>query len=102
MFGLEVHSVPFTVKFPLTLPVGQHPKDLGIVEMLMEPIIGLRVNQFYVIVAIDRLLIELSYHTCGSWARRLAKCPPSLVRNGFVKEIIGVVKPLLLDEGLVL
>ena len=46
MFGLEVHSVPFTVKFPLTLPVGQHPKDLGIVEMLMEPIIGLRVNQF--------------------------------------------------------
>ena len=46
VFGLEVHGVPFTVKWPLSLPVGQHPKDLGIVGMLMEPIIGLRVNRF--------------------------------------------------------
>ena len=45
MFGLEVHSMPFTVKFPLTVPVGQHLKDLGVVGMLMEPIIGLRVNR---------------------------------------------------------
>ena len=46
MFGLEVHSVPFTVKFPLTVPIGQHPKDLEIVGLLMEPIKGLEVNQF--------------------------------------------------------
>ena len=45
MFGLEVHSVPFNVKFPLTVPIGQHPKDLGVVGLLMEPIIGLRVNR---------------------------------------------------------
>ena len=45
VFGLEVHYVPFTVQFPLTLPIGQHPKDFGIVGMLKEPIIGLEVNQ---------------------------------------------------------
>ena len=46
MFGLEVHSVPFTVEYPLTVPIGQHPKDLGVVGLLMEPIKGLKVNQF--------------------------------------------------------
>ena len=44
VFGLEVHGVPFTFKFPLTLLVGQHPKDLRIVGMLMEPITDLKVN----------------------------------------------------------
>ena len=115
--------MPFTIQFPLTLPGGQHPKDFGIVGMLMEPVIGLEVNRLKVIISIDRLRtevyqhpaisdcfqyvgckigVELSYHTCGSWSRRLAKYPLSLVRNGFVKEIIGVVKPLLLDEGPIL
>ena len=46
VFGLELHGVLFTVQFLLTLLVGQHPKDLRIVEILMEPIIGLRVNRF--------------------------------------------------------
>ena len=46
VFCLEVHGVPFTVKFPLTLPVGQQPKDLRIVGLLMEPIIGLNINRF--------------------------------------------------------
>ena len=46
MFSLEVHNVPFTVKFPLTMPIGQHLKNLGVVGLLMEPIIGLRVNRF--------------------------------------------------------
>ena len=46
IFCLEVHGVLFTVKFSLTVPFGQHPKDLRIVVMLMEPIIGLRVNRF--------------------------------------------------------
>ena len=46
MFGLEMHSVPLTVDFPLTAPIGQHPKDLGVVGLLMEPTKGLRVNQF--------------------------------------------------------
>ena len=45
MSGLEVPSVPFTVNFPLTVPIGQHPKDLEVVGLLMEPIIGLRVNR---------------------------------------------------------
>ena len=30
MFGLEVHCVPFTIEFPLTLPVGHDPNDLGV------------------------------------------------------------------------
>ena len=46
VFGLEVHDVPFTIQFPLTLPVGQHPKEFGIVRMLIEPIIALGVNWF--------------------------------------------------------
>ena len=123
MFGLEVHCVPFIVQFPLALPIGQHLKDFRIVGVLMDPIIGLGVNRFQVIVLIDRLctevyqhpacldpfqyvggeiVVELLYHTCGSWSRKLAKHPPSLVRNGFAKEINGVVKPLLIDEGLIL
>ena len=91
--------------------------------MLIEPIISLGVNRLKVIITIDRLHtevyqhpehpdlfqyveceigVELSYHTCGIWSRRLEKCPPSLVCNGFAKEIIGVVKPLFLDEGPIL
>ena len=46
MFDLEAHSVPFTVKFLLTMPIGQHPKDLEVVGLLMEHIIGLKVNWF--------------------------------------------------------
>ena len=46
IFGLEVHSVLFTVEFPVTVPIGQHLKDLGVVGLLMEPIKGLRVNRF--------------------------------------------------------
>ena len=78
--------------------------------MHMEPVIGLRVNLLKVIILIDRLRtefyqhpvhpnlfqyvgceigVELSYHTCGSWSWRLAKCPPSLVFNGFGKEIVA-------------
>ena len=42
MLGLEVHGVPFTVKFQLTLPVGQDPDDLGVVWPLIESIKRLR------------------------------------------------------------
>ena len=40
MFSLEVHCVPFTIKFPLTLPVGQDPNDLKVVGLCMKPIKG--------------------------------------------------------------
>ena len=46
MCGLEVYSVLFTVEFPVTVPVGQHPKDIGVVGLLMEPIKELGVNRF--------------------------------------------------------
>ena len=46
VFSLEVHDVPFNVKFPLTLLVGQQPKNLGMFGMFKEPIIGFRVNGF--------------------------------------------------------
>ena len=58
VFGIEVHYGPFIVQFPLALPIGQHPKDFGIVGVLMEPIIGFGVNQLKVIVSIDRLCTE--------------------------------------------
>ena len=59
VFGLEVHCVPFIIQFPLALFVGQHPKDLGIVGVLIEPIISLGGNWPKVIVSIDRLRTEV-------------------------------------------
>ena len=61
MFSLEVHCVPFIVKFPFALPVCQHPKNFRIVGGFVEPIIGFVVNRFKVIIFIDRLCTEF-YH----------------------------------------
>ena len=93
MFGLEVHDVPFTIKLPLTLPVGQDPDDLGVVWPLIEPIKRLRGYQVRIIELVDRLHaevyqhtthpdlfddmggevgVEFSYHTRRSWTRWLA------------------------------
>ena len=62
MFGLEVHHVPFTVNLPLIVPISQHPKDLEVIRLLMELIKDLRVNQFEVIVPVDRLHTEVYQH----------------------------------------
>ena len=51
--------MPFVVQFLLALPVGQPPKDFGIVRVLIEPIIGFGVNRLKVIVSIDRLRNEV-------------------------------------------
>ena len=59
MFGLEVHYVPFIVKFSFALPVCQHPKNFRIVRDFVEPIIGFRVNRLKVIIFIDRLRTEV-------------------------------------------
>ena len=93
MFGLEVHYVPFTIKFPLTFPVGQDPNDLRVVGLRMESIKGLRGNRVKVIILVDRLRaevyqhpthpnlfhnmggeigIKISYHARHSWTRWLA------------------------------
>ena len=119
MFGLKVNRVPLTINLPLTSPVGQYPNDLGVVELRMEPIKGLKGNWFKVMVLVDRLRaevyqhptypnlfqymggevgVEFLHHTCGSWCRGLAQCPPPLVRNRFAKEVVRVVKPLLLNK----
>ena len=117
MFSLKVNCVPLTVNLPLTSPIGQYPNDLGVVGLRTEPIKGLRGNWFKVIVLVDRLRaefyqhpahpnllqnmggeigVELLYHTCGSWFRRSAQCPPPLVFNRLAKEVVGVVKPFSL------
>ena len=59
VFGLEMHFVPFIVKFPFALHVCQHPKNSGIVEGFVEPIVGFRVNQVKVKIFIDRLRTEV-------------------------------------------
>ena len=59
VFGLKVHCLPFIVQFPLALFVGQHPKDFGIVGVLIEPIISLGGNWLKVIVSVDRLCTEV-------------------------------------------
>ena len=92
MFGLEVHRMPFTIKLPLTLPVGQYPKDFRVIGLRMEPIKGLKGNWVKVVILVDRLRVEVyqhpvhpnlfqnmggkigvkfSYHTRGSRVRRL-------------------------------
>ena len=93
MFGLEVHGVPFAIELPLTPPVGQDPKDLGVVGLLMEPIKRLRGDRVKIIELVNRLCaevyqhsthpdhfhdmggmvgVEFSYHTRRSWTRWLA------------------------------
>ena len=120
MFGLEVARKPVTIHFPAPLPVGQYPNDLRVVGPLMEPIKGLRRDRVKVIILVDRpraevyqhaahpnlfhdiggeIGVEFSYHARSSCTRRLAQGLPSLSRNSFGEEVLGVVKPLLLNEG---
>ena len=119
MFGLKVNRVPLTVNLPLTSPISQYPNDFEVVWLRMEPIKGLRGNWFKVIVPVDRIRaevyqhpthpnplqymggeigVELSHHAYGSWCRRLAQRPPPFVRNRSAKEVVRVVKPLLLNK----
>ena len=59
MFGLEVHRMPFNIKLPLTLPVGQCPNDFRVIGLCMEPIKGLRGNWVKVVLLVDRLRVEV-------------------------------------------
>ena len=119
MFGLEMYSMPLTVQFPLPLPICQHPKDLGVVRGRIEAIKCPRVHGLQMVEFVYGLRTEVNlnpmhpnlfihvrgnigiefsdYHS-GSWCRELAQCPPTLVRNRLAKEVIGVVKPLLLNK----
>ena len=120
MFGLEVPRKPVTILFPVPLPVGQYSNDLKVVRPLMEPVKGLRRDRVKVIILVDRpraevykhtahpnlfhdmggeIGIEFSYHARSSWTRRFAQGLPSLRRNSVAKEVLGVVKPLLLNKG---
>ena len=62
MFGLKVHRMPFTIKLPLILPVGQYPNDFRVVGLCMEPIKGLKGNWVKVIILVDRLRAEVYQH----------------------------------------
>ena len=120
MFGLELPPKPVTIQFPVPLPVGQYLNDLKVVGPLMEPVKGLRRDWVKVIILVDRprtevyqlaahpnlfhdmggeIGVEFSYHAHRSWTRRLAQGLPSLSLNSFAEEVLGVVKPLLLNEG---
>ena len=63
MFGLEVHDVPFTIKLPLTPPVGQDPEDLRVVGPLIELIKRLRWEWVKIIKLVDRLSVEFYQHS---------------------------------------
>ena len=120
MFGLEVDGVPFAIEFPLTPPIGQDLEDLRVVGPLMEPIKRLGGNRVKIIELVNRLHaevyqhpthpylfhdmggevgVEFSYHTHRSWTRWLEKRPPSLIRYGLAKEVVGVVEALFFYEG---
>ena len=123
ILGLEVDGIALTVEFPLTPPISQDPNDLGVVGSLVKPIKRLRGDMIQIIVAIDRLRIEVdqytphsnllddvggeigiefSHHTHRSWMRWVEKCSPSLGRNSFAEEVVRVMKTLLLNKRSVL
>ena len=120
MLGLEIDRMAHTVDSPLTSTIGQYAYDLGVVGVLMEPVKCLRRDMLETVKTIDRLRtevdqyaphpdflqhmggeigVELSHHTHRCWMRWLAQSTPSLSRNCLAEEVIGVVEPLLLDEG---
>ena len=122
MFGLEVPRKTVTSQLPVPLPVDQYPNDLRVVGLHMEMMKGLRRDRVEVIKLVDRLRaevyqhvahpnlfhdigaeigVEFSYHTRRNWTRRLAQGLPSLIRNSFTEEVLGVVKPLFFNEGTV-
>ena len=122
MFGLEVPCKTVTSRLPVSLPVGQYPNDLRVVGLRIKLIKGLRRDRFEVIKLVDRLRVEVyqhaahpnlfhdmggeigvefPYHALRSWTRQLAQGLPSLSSNSFAEEVLGVVKPLFLNEGTV-
>ena len=119
MLGLEVDRMACAINFLLTPAIGQDPDDLRVVRVLVKPIEQLRGDMIWTIKTVDRLRtevdqyapyphflkhvsynigVELSHHTHRRWMRWLEQGTPSLSRNGLAEEVIGVVKPLLLDE----
>ena len=119
MLGLEIDRMACTIDSPLTPTIGQYAYDLGVVGVLVEPVKCLRGDMLETVKTIDRLRtevdqyashpdflqhmggeigVELSHHTHRCWMRWLAQSTPSLSRNCLAEEVIGVVKPLLLDE----
>ena len=123
MFGLEVDGMALTIEFSLTPPISQDPNDLGVVGSLVKLIKRLRGDVIQIIIAIDRLHIEVdqytahsnllddvggeigvefSHHTHHSWMRWLAKCSTSLGRNSFAEEVVRVMKTLFLNKRSVL
>ena len=120
MLGLQIYGVARAIDPPLTLTFGQHSDDLMVVRVLAELSEGARWHMLEAIVAIDRLRAEVDQYTShpdlfedvggevgvefpnyahGRWARGLAQSAPTLGLDSFTKKIVGVVKPLLLDEG---
>ena len=123
MLGFEVDAVPIIVELLLTPPVCQDPNDLGVIELLVEPIERLRGDMIKIIKLVDRLRtevyqhtphpdllddvggevgVEFSQHTHHSWMKWLAKRPPSLGRNSLAEEVLRVVEALFFDKRPVL
>ena len=123
MLGLEVDCMSRTIDLPLTPAIGQYSYNLRVIGVLVEPIERLRRDMLQTVITIDRLRtevdqyaphpdflqdvggeigVELSHHTHRCWMRWLAQGSPSLSRDGLTEKVIGVVKPLLLDERSVL
>ena len=120
MLGLEIYCVARAIDPPLTPAVGQHADDLRVIGVLAKLIKGARWDMLEAIIAIDRLRAEVDQYTShpdlledvggevgvklsnyahGRWARGLAQSTPPLGLDSFSKKFVGVMKPLLLNEG---
>ena len=54
MFGLEMHRMPFTVGFPLTLVIGEHSKHFGVLGVFLKSIVSFIIDRFQMIKLVDR------------------------------------------------
>ena len=45
IFDLEVHCMPFIIKFPISSDISKQPKNLRVVEGFLESIISVRINR---------------------------------------------------------
>ena len=59
MFCLEMHNMPLTIQFLLSLPICQYPKDLEVVRGRIEDIKRPRVHGLQIVVFVYELRVEV-------------------------------------------
>ena len=62
MLGLEMHYMPLTVGFSLTLTIGEHLKHFRVVRVFFKSIVRVVTNGFQVMKLVDKPCTEIYQH----------------------------------------